>query len=397
MLFEILSGWMCNSLLSKIISHEVIVMLKKCGSVFRGVMMLVVMILASAYLMSGCAHKSSYTLEPSNNILTKSIQFELPAADLNIKTKSYEEYLAVVTKGLESYMNDTYGRKRVELMAKELYPEYAKVESEIFSKSKNKSNLDKVMEALTHSFMTRHNGQIDSLGDLQELGFGNRLEKIYYATNTTLLNGQHGTGVYKISLYSKEQGDQYTPAIDVFIGVSYQVKNDKIFVDVNHVSYNTNRLQVKKDLLIRMISGASLYEIGTPNAYYFRSKITDQLAYRYSSRTAEADKQERVYKVDFSTAKARLQRALGNSVYNNEKTAFIIEESYSNPSPRGYGSVKHKHIISLFPERNNTLVEFSGNYGYYADTYGGESKYGKDEFNAARARLVLIVDQALRK
>lgn len=373
-------------------------MMSKKMSAFSGLKVLIVVFaLMVVYLTSGCAHTPSYTLEPKSNILTKPIHFELPAADQNVRPKSYGEYLAVVTKGLEISMGDAYGRKRVELIAKELYPEYNKVESEIIAKSKGKSNLDKVMEALTHSFMTRHRGQIDSLGDLQEMGFGKRLDKIYYATNTTLLNSEQSTGIYKISLYSHEQRNQYTPAVDVLIGVSYHVKNDKIIVDVDHVSYNSNRVEVRNDLLIKMISGASLYDIGTPNSYYFKSKITDQLAYRYSSRTAEADKQERVYKVDFSTAKARLQRALGNSVYNNEKSAFIIEETYSNPSLHGYGSVKHRYIISLFPERNNTLVEFSGNYGYYADTYGGEPKYGKDDFNAARSRLVSIVDQALRK
>lgn len=354
-------------------------------------------VLLLAINLAGCVHTASNTTALDNNLLNKPISFELLAGDASQTTKSYDEFFTIVTRGLDSYMTDDFGRKKIIETAKKLYPEYNKLETELNGKGQGKSNLEKIKDALQHSFMSRHERQMDALEDLRQMGFGKNLETIYSSTETTLKNGTQGQGNYRISLYNQKNRTNYTPAVDVSVDLNYNVRDGKIIVDVTGISYKANRITVNNEMLVKMLEGASPTPVSTPNAFYFREKIKEPFTRRFSSRHESTNKTEHTYKVDFATAKARLQRALGNFKYDNDKSSFLIEKVYENPSPNGKGSIKHRFIISLFPDRNDTVVEFSGDYGYYADSFGGPEKFGKAEYDFTMSSYMSVADGILKK
>jgi hypothetical protein len=115
------------------------------------------------------------------------------------------------------------------------------------------------------------------------------------------------------------------------------------------------------------------------------------------SKEEDAQKIERTYRVDFATAKARLQRALGAFKYDNEKSTFIFESEHSATSGGDSKNVTHRFVISLFPEENGTAVEFTGRYGYIVDDFGGPEKFGKNDYDSVMAGYLSQIDKLLKK
>lgn len=93
---------------------------------------------------------------------------------------------------------------------------------------------------------------------------------------------------------------------------------------------------------------------------------------------------EKKYKVDFATAKARLQRALGEFKYDNTKSAFTFDKQFSKNNL----TVTHKFSISLFPDVNDTVVQFSGDYTYLSDALDGPEIFGSSVYNEQMNKYV---------
>lgn len=99
---------------------------------------------------------------------------------------------------------------------------------------------------------------------------------------------------------------------------------------------------------------------------------------RYNTSSINAtQKVEKKYKIDFASAKARLQRALGGFKYDDAKSTFNFEQMLSKNGE----TVSHKFAISLFPDRGDTVVQFSGEYRYIVDKLGGPNIFGPDAYS----------------
>ncbi len=106
--------------------------------------------------------------------------------------------------------------------------------------------------------------------------------------------------------------------------------------------------------------------------------LGQKLSKRYdTSFTNATPKVEKKYKIDFASAKARLQRALGGFKYDDAKSTFNFEQEFSENGKTVY----HKFAISLFPDRSDTVVQFSGEYRYIVDKLGGPNIFGPDAYS----------------
>ena len=366
-----------------------------------GVMLLV------AVFFAGCVHTPANRAAVDNNILTKPIHIELPIGGTNPSAKKFDEYFDIVTYD-RSYLIDDISRKKVREIAEGLYPEYCKVRDEILTEAGKQNNMVKIREALTNTFTK------NDLSYARQMGFGNSINTVFSESEITLNKETQGRTDCHILLYGDNFKTKSTPSVDINIDLNYNVLEDRIIVDVTGIRYNSNRLNVRSEILVKAIEDTTPPTAITPNKYYFAGKINDQLKVRYSSKHANTSKTVRTYKVDLATAKARIQRAFGNSYdvdfssaearrkrendqfkSNSDKTAFIFEKSYNNPL--GRDSVTHRFVISLFPERNDTLVEFSGDYGYYLDTFGGPDKFTKAEYDISMSGYISTIDEILKK
>ena len=103
-----------------------------------------------------------------------------------------------------------------------------------------------------------------------------------------------------------------------------------------------------------------------------------QAATRYETSGAiDYPKFEKKFRIDFTSAKARLQRALGGFKYNDATSAFTLEQVFSKDGKIAI----HKFSISLFPDRSDTIVQFSGNYQHISDSFGGPAAYDSQKYN----------------
>ena len=328
------------------------------------------------------------------------IHIELPAGDAKPTPKTIDEYFALVfdSSDLDRAMVDDIGRKKTREIAEKLYPEYKEQETKLNDQGKGKNNLDKIKEALANA-LPSGGGESPRFEDLRKMfGFGQKLTGIYASAETTLKDGIQGQGNYRISY--NLTNNKNSPGVDLKIDLNYEVQGGKIIIEVTSISYKANRINVNNEVLVKMVEGAKLSSALIPNILYYRQKITDQLMKRYSTKHVDFKKTTKIYNVDFTTAKSRLQRELGDFKYNSDKSFFLIEKTYNNPDGIyrvANGSIKHKFVISLFPEKNNTLVEFSGDYEYFNDTFGGSSKQGKPEYDLSMSSYMSTVDKILKK
>lgn len=121
--------------------------------------------------------------------------------------------------------------------------------------------------------------------------------------------------------------------------------------------------------------------------------VKSKLRKRYIvTEAGNQPKVEKKYNIDFATAKARLQRALGNFKYDDKKSAFSFEESYSKNDL----TVLHHYTISLFPDKSETVIEYSGDYSYLSDQIGTSDLFGKDVYGKNMKNYNLIVNRLLK-
>ena len=304
-----------------------------------------------------------------------------------------EEFLAKCSQKA----SDELGTAKARSIAEQLYPEYMQVSEELLQKHTQKSDADNLNAAFFHTFLGRHENQMDSLVNIKKLGFDRRIENLWHNEVSTIkpLSGGGGKGSYYISIFKNSPYNSSTPKMDVVLDVEYTKVGDVFKVDITKVGATADNLNLNTDLLMKFIRETAFPPLPKANIYYFTSKVNDQLEARYVKRKATVPKSEHKYRVDLATAQARLQRALGDFKYNTEKTTFTISNKYRNDS--NYTDVQHYFKISLFPDRNDTVVEISGDYEYFKDTYGGPDMYGSAAYNETQSNYNKLICDVLGK
>lgn len=115
---------------------------------------------------------------------------------------------------------------------------------------------------------------------------------------------------------------------------------------------------------------------------------TSALSDRFSILPAEKSSPvEQLYRIDFETAKSRLQRKLGGFQYVPEQNTFRLMREATMDSlgyrSEAYGRLAVTHIfeMALHPDRNNTVVVFRGTFESVRDYFTERNHLGQDEFN----------------
>lgn len=225
-----------------------------------------------------------------------------------------------------------------------------------------------------------------------------------YSSGKFATPDKDGPRFYKInanfSLSGKINSDDKLASLTVS-NAGYDIDCLSIIDDyVQHTSVNLAQIneQVLISKLQQMPSFAQARAANIANAKWggidaLYNDMKRTLEYRYTkTNAAPITKTERKYPIDFVTAKARLQRALGEFKYDEGKSAFTFSKTYTINDLgyirrtdvnifRGDANLDHKYQISLFPDKNETVVEFSGDYSSATDALGGPDLHGATEFN----------------
>ncbi|MFD0950095.1 hypothetical protein ACFQ0F_06795 [Paraperlucidibaca wandonensis] len=98
---------------------------------------------------------------------------------------------------------------------------------------------------------------------------------------------------------------------------------------------------------------------------------------------------EKKFNVNFETAKARIQRNLGGYKYDEQKSTFTFGES-NEFAFLWFSKIicERNVVISLFPDRNDTVITIGGNYTSVVDNYGGAGRYGEEFVNKKTNDLI---------
>lgn len=199
-------------------------------------------------------------------------------------------------------------------------------------------------------------------------------------------------------------GENYVSSdVSIVFRGNYQHNNGVMSGQISDVNYlincvNEKRgpevvpvIRIKDDMLISAVRNFTKY---VPKQYYdeITKAAKEHLEKRYTKLHGVSSKKEKKYKVDFATAKARLQRALGAFKYDNERSSFLFEKSYNLDKH----SINHKYVVALFPDRNNTVIEFSGEYDYLKDIFSGKILFDQADYQQEMEKYISQVDKLLK-
>jgi hypothetical protein len=348
-------------------------------------------------IVTGCA-KSQFPTQ-KDNILTQSVKIEMPAT-----VKSRAEVIEDVMTGLDSYYLDDFGKTKAINVVNELY------DQEFSDSTINKRIKVAIANALSS------NDTYDSW----LLVNGKPLNaKAIKTSKETLNNLTMAITFATWNQFSFRMGNEtYTPNATVYLEFAQTLTGSNITADISTIRYlidcsysyrttggsysggpyrcgHLDGFQIKDDILVNIIKRAT----SSPKSISdFRRNVIDSISKRFVGYSAKADKTIKTYNVDFITAKARLQRALGAFKFDPEKSTFTLEKTYQDPIKNNSNKiVKHRFVLALFPDRNSTVVEFDGDYNYFKDLFGGPDKYGKTEYSQENNLNIKKVNSLLTK
>lgn len=357
--------------------------------IFNRALFVLIIILSSS--MSGCVGKLMYPIT-KNNILTTPIQVSLPATDGAVKPEK-KAFVSQVLSGAESYLYDDLGKtKSVEFIEKRFREEY---------EGKIPDDSSRIKEALRQSLERR---QIFSF-------LGNEYSARTNLDNITLdWSGDDGTVKARASAQIWSGGFNNVGTTDVQMNLRRHITDDKISFDVSSLSYVMNcvygnynttcmpfEITMNDKELINSIKNSSSPPPKTATADDIRSELVSRLIKRFQITEKQAiNKNEQTYKVNFETAKSRLQRKLDNFQYDDKTSAFRFNLDYANPMNKN-SMAKHVYVLSMFPDNNDTVVVFSGDYQSFKDALGGPDLFSRDVYNEKMNEYVNIVRNLLKK
>ncbi len=346
----------------------------------------IVLLLISSVL-SGC----TVIMLPmtKENILAAPIHIQLPPASDNTKLISKEDFIqqAVIATNNE----DNLALQKAREMAENYYfNEYENSEpanirilaalNQVFSRSSDYMY-----------FLVAPKGAYPPLNlryvDNSKLKASGSLSAHWY---DGIQNTYDGRADFKIGLKQNESAQ----------GLAFEISSLGYFLDCSYQNVRgyTGRcsstvFEVLENNLIKKLSQAVVAPQKTPiSVDQVKKSIKTMLESRYIMENDKANKIEQNYPtVDFTTAKARIQRTLDKFKYDSEGSVFSLEDGYTN----NMQTVKHRYVLSLFPEEKGTVVVFSGDYGYLKDSFGGADLFGKSAFDKEMAEIKAKVDAIL--
>jgi len=352
-------------------------------------MRLLLIALLPALLISGC---SKYPIK-KDNVLSAPIHIEMPTSDGTI-VKSPEEFTADVLTGLDSFTVDDLGRSKA---AEFITAQYA---SEFVDKKVDSNR--RIEDALRKS--------ISETGEYMKLSVDHRRPAHSNLDQFSIRwTGNDGLATFKVKSSAFSAGYVKSGTTVVSMNLTQQTDSKKISADISSISYVINcvyahnttcifeDVKVDENNLVYLLSNSSSSPAKTPTVADFQGRVKSYLRNRFVKQRNTADKIERTYHLDFATAKSRLQRAMGAFKYDDGKSTFRLEESYHNPVANNNSKAEHSFVISLYPDRNDTVILFSGSYDYFEDTFGGADRSGGESFGREIDGYIASVDKLLKK
>lgn len=194
--------------------------------------------------------------------------------------------------------------------------------------------------------------------------------------------------------------------------VDFAAANGNIQVMISNVSYVVNcknklssgttydcvveDIFIVKDVGLKDVLAATTYKEDMKSPDWYAEWANQYLENRYSTQYGGSAKEvTSTFDVDFVTAKARLQRkATDNFKYDNETSAFTFTKKFN--AQRGAKSLaEHTVVASLFPDRNKTVVVFSGKYNHYKDVLDIENLASQKDFDVNMKDMMKLVKESL--
>lgn len=356
--------------------------------------------------MSGC---SAYPIK-KDVLLTSKISIAIPIksnSDSNIPDKS--TFISEATNNIDSYTLDSIGKSK----ARELAETYYKQSLEEFNNSvSNNNKSSSIINSAIRNALANDTSYITSYSR-------DRFKPEIYISSD-INDDDSGQGTVSVrstahwSYYSNPYHFNYHANSNIFLRLTHNKLKGNIHIDIDKIGYeldcNFNSQTVREMMGCSSSSTYNIHEallinrlrnitdnkdtikFNSPKS--LKSKIIDELTKRYKKETGGSYKQEKLYKIDFRTAKARIQRAFHNIRFDESNSTFVFKQEYVNPL-NAYEKVFHEYKISLFPDRDDTVVEFSGDYGYFTDTFGGKDLFGKSVYEKAIGIDIKAIDNIL--
>jgi hypothetical protein len=335
-------------------------------------------------LLNGCA---AYPIK-RDNVLTTPTHFEIQVIKEPSKQKA--QVVDEVKKYLGPDIADDYANQKV--------TEYANSQYDILEKNSLRTGAD--INAIIEGLICDNSASIFSYKYWRPI--------LYCKVDTKESAGQFVTTA---SLHTNETrwtingGNTYSSNAQISFRIegSHSFKDGYVSGNISSIGYILNCFANGDSEVVKLIevndrkvsSLADSISSSTSMPIDFVSVITkgsnEFLKNRYNTKKQNEPKIEKNYSVDFATAKARLQRSLGDFKYENEKSAFVFSKKHHN------NSITHKFVISLFPDKSNTVVEFSGEYSFLNDTFGGAELFGKSMYTEEMQSYIAQVSSLLKK
>ena len=345
--------------------------------------------LLPALFISGCGR---YPIK-ADNFLTAPIHIEMPTTD-GALVKSSDKLTADVLAGLESLTVDELGRsKAAEFITEQYAAEF--IDKKVDSHTRIEAALRK---------------SVSDTGEFMKLRVAPG-----YSPNSSLeglsvrWTGDDGVATFKVKSNAFNAGFVQYGTTVVTMNLKQHTDDRIINVDISSISYVINcvygrnttcifeDVNLNQNNLGYLLRNTSSIPAKTPTVGDFQNKVKAYLKNRFVKRHNSSEKVEKIYHLDFATAKSRLQRAMGAFKYDGDKSAFILDERYDNPVSINNSKAVHNFDISLYPDKNDTVIQFSGNYDYFEDTFGGADRFGRDSYDKEINGYVVSVTKLLNK
>lgn len=347
-------------------------------------------------IVSGCG--AMYPIQ-KGNILTSPVHINVRATD-GVTVKPIDDYTTDMLIGLD-YTLDNYATSKAK--------EYI---ADLYRKNYERKEIDpkaRINEALRNA-LSQTNAYIDVNDAGKKYTTASKMDKFKIDWS-----GDIGIATANIQSYWNHGGLYFNGDTNIELQLKLQqTESASIQADITSISYvikcmyGSNRnyhvacmfkpIELREQSLISLVDNANSSPRQTTSAEHIKKQLVSYLERRYVAQEGiEAPKIEKTYHIDFATAKSRLQRVLGSFKYDNEKSSFIFENKFSNPVSSNPKKVTHRYVLSLFPDRNETVIVFSGDYQYFEDSFGGERKFSGDVFKAEVLKQITTVDKVLQK
>lgn len=346
------------------------------------------LIIGLSFLVPGCG---SYPVK-KDNILASPIHIEMPAIDDNVLIPK-DEFVNKLLQHEENNLIDQLGREKATDYALKLYEKYADF--------REKPADDRINQAIWNG-LTRNKQYIH----IAKRGVAESVSINRPHINWT---GDKGVATVKVDARWTAGNLPFNGLGNLTINIAKSVSDKSIRLDILNLSYVlectylsgvgcnlSDDFFILDESLISALKTSYSAPSSKPTIDVYPYQLRNYLKKRYSTENVKkAVKIEKLFKIDFVTAKSRLQRAMSNFKYDDKKSTFTFFKEFRN-MPNGL-TTRHNYIISLFPDRNNTVVEFGGDYQGITDSFGGNTLYGKSFYDSEVDKYISQVTKILSK